>query len=49
MPKILVALLVIATSLPATRPASAQRFQPKSIQFKGDAEFSDAELMTAAG
>jgi outer membrane protein insertion porin family len=49
MAKIFVALLLIATSLPAARTASAQRFQPKSIQFKGATEFSDTELMTAAG
>src|SRR5258708_30999960 len=49
MAKVLVALLVISFCLPAARIASAQKFQPKSIQFKGDAEFSDTELMTAAG
>jgi outer membrane protein assembly factor BamA len=30
-------------------PAAAQKFQPKSIQFKGDPEYSNQELMTAAG
>ena len=30
-------------------PAAAQKFLPKSIQFKGDPEYSDQELMAAAG
>ncbi len=30
-------------------PAIAQKFLPKSIQFKGDPEYSDQELMAAAG
>lgn len=29
--------------------AAAQKFQPKTIQFKGDPEYSDQELMAAAG
>jgi len=29
--------------------AAAQKFNPKSIQFKGDPEYSDAELLAAAG
>ena len=33
----------------ATLPAAAQKFQPKSIQFKGDPEYTDQELMAAAG
>ncbi|WP_263359458.1 POTRA domain-containing protein [Acidicapsa ligni] len=28
---------------------AAQQFQPKSIQFKGDPEYSDAELLAASG
>ena len=30
-------------------PASAQKFTPKSIQFKGAPEYSDQELLSAAG
>ncbi len=30
-------------------PAAAQKFQPKTIQFKGDPEYSDQELLAAAG
>ncbi len=30
-------------------PAAAQKFLPKSIQFKGDPEYSDQELIAAAG
>jgi outer membrane protein assembly factor BamA len=33
----------------ASRPATAQKFIPKSIQFQGDPEYSDAELMAASG
>jgi outer membrane protein insertion porin family len=33
----------------ASLPAAAQKFQPKTIQFKGDPEYTDQELMTAAG
>ncbi len=33
----------------ASVPALAQKFQPKSIVFKGDAEYSDDELLAAAG
>jgi len=30
-------------------PAAAQKFQPKTIQFKGDPEYNDQELLVAAG
>jgi outer membrane protein assembly factor BamA len=30
-------------------PAAAQKFNPKTIQFKGDPEYSDQELLAAAG
>ena len=30
-------------------PASAQKFQPKTIQFRGDPEYTDQELLAAAG
>jgi len=42
---LLTALLFLSSSL----PASAQKFLPKTIQFKGDPEYSDQELLTAAG
>jgi outer membrane protein insertion porin family len=35
--------------LVSTLPLAAQKFQPQSIQFKGDPEYSDQELMQAAG
>jgi outer membrane protein assembly factor BamA len=38
-------VLVLASS----QPAAAQKFQPKTIQFKGAPEYSDEELMAAAG
>ena len=33
----------------AVRPAAAQKFQPKSIQFQGDPEYTSQELLDAAG
>jgi outer membrane protein assembly factor BamA len=33
----------------ACLPGEAQQFLPKSIQFKGDPEYSDQELLTASG
>ena len=42
-------VLLIAGTLLLSCVASAQSFQPKTIQFKGDSEHSDAELATAAG
>jgi outer membrane protein insertion porin family len=33
----------------ASLPAAAQEFQPKTIQFKGAPEYSDQELLAAAG
>ena len=39
------ALLLLAFSL----PLAGQQFLPKTIQFKGAPEYSDAELMSAAG
>ncbi len=38
--------LVILSAAP---PAAAQKFLPKTIQFKGDPEYSDQELLDAAG
>ncbi len=49
MSRIPVTLLLLALSLSSIGIGYAQKFQPKSIQFKGDSEFSDLELMTAAG
>ena len=42
---LLTAVVLLASSLPAT----AQKFLPKTIQFKGAPEYSDQELMAAAG
>lgn len=42
---LLTAIVLLASSL----PAAAQKFLPKTIQFKGDPEYSDQELMAAAG
>jgi outer membrane protein insertion porin family len=33
----------------AVRPGAAQKFLPKSIKFQGDTDYSDAELLAAAG
>jgi outer membrane protein assembly factor BamA len=44
---LLIPLLLLL--LCAARPSAAQKFQPKSIQFKGDPEYSDQELLDAAG
>lgn len=43
-------LLLIAVVLFASgQPVNAQKFQPKTIQFKGAPEYSDQELLAAAG
>ena len=42
---LLTALIVFASG----QPAAAQKFQPKSIQFKGAPEYTDQELTAAAG
>jgi outer membrane protein insertion porin family len=42
-------LLAAGVLLCASKPAAAQKFLPKTIQFKGDPEYSDQELLTAAG
>jgi outer membrane protein assembly factor BamA len=42
---LLTAIVLLASCL----PAPAQKFLPKTIQFKGAPEFSDEELMAAAG
>src|SRR5579863_8953868 len=45
----LVIFIAAAALLAAAIPAEAQKFQPKAIVFKGDAEYSDEELLAAAG
>ena len=42
---LLTALILFAS----TQPAAAQKFLPKTIQFKGAPEYSDQELLAAAG
>ena len=41
--------LLACIFLPLALPVAAQKFQPKTIQFKGDPEYSVKELMDAAG
>jgi outer membrane protein assembly factor BamA len=43
---LLIAALAVAV---AARPATAQKFQPKSILFQGDPEYSTDELLSASG
>ncbi len=43
---LLLTALIVFTS---GQPAAAQKFQPKSIQFKGAPEYTDQELTAAAG
>src|SRR5208282_1076175 len=45
----LLLLLTTTVLFAASLPADAQKFLPKSIQFKGDPEYSDQELLAAAG
>ena len=40
---------VVFAALFLVRPVPAQKFQPKTIQFKGDPEYTDQELLDAAG
>jgi outer membrane protein assembly factor BamA len=42
-------LPVAALLLAASLPIRAQKFQPKTIQFNGDSEYTNAELLAAAG
>ena len=42
-------LLIAAVLLPLALPAAGQKFMPKTIQFKGDPEYSEQELLDAAG
>ena len=49
LPCPLLVFLAAAALLSASLPAAAQQFQPKTIQFKGDPEYSGQELLAAAG
>ena len=49
MKRTLFLLLTVLVLLYASLPAAAQKFQPKTIQFKGAPEYSDQELLAAAG
>jgi len=49
MKRALIPVLTVLFLLLARLPLAAQKFQPQSIQFKGDPEYSDQELMQAAG
>jgi outer membrane protein insertion porin family len=42
-------LITLVALLSACQPGAAQKFQPKTIQFKGAPEYSDQELLDAAG
>ena len=42
-------LLIVVVLLLSALPTAAQKFQPKTIQFKGAPEYSDQELLVAAG
>jgi outer membrane protein insertion porin family len=49
MPRPALALLCGIAFIALAQTAAAQKFLPKTIQFKGDPEYSDEELMAAAG
>jgi outer membrane protein assembly factor BamA len=49
MQRPLLLVLTATVLLAASLPVAAQKFLPKSIQFKGDPEYSDQELLDAAG
>jgi outer membrane protein insertion porin family len=49
MRHLIVLLAVALAALTVVRPIPAQKFLPKSVQFKGDPEYTDQELMDAAG
>ena len=49
MPRPALLFLAAGLVLSGALPLSAQKFLPKSIQFKGDAEYTDQELLAAAG
>jgi outer membrane protein insertion porin family len=49
MPRHLFLLLTAIALLCAPSPATAQKFLPKTIQFKGASDYSDQELLAASG
>jgi len=49
MPRPVFLFLIVGVLLSGSLPLTAQKFLPKSIQFKGDPEYSDQELLDAAG
>ncbi|MDR3773287.1 MAG: POTRA domain-containing protein [Terracidiphilus sp.] len=49
MRRLVLLFLSALVILSAAPPAAAQKFLPKTIQFKGDPEYSDQELLDAAG
>jgi outer membrane protein insertion porin family len=49
MPRISFVLAASLAALSLAVPISAQRLLPRSIQFKGDPEYTDQELLAAAG
>ncbi|MGD0913138.1 MAG: POTRA domain-containing protein [Terracidiphilus sp.] len=49
MPRSAIAVLCGIVAFALVETAAAQQFKPKTIQFKGDPEYSDVELLAAAG
>ena len=49
MPRHLFLLFIAIALLCAPDPATAQKFLPKTIQFKGASDYSDQELLAASG
>ena len=49
MPRPVFLFLIAAILVPGSLPLTAQKFLPKTIQFKGDPEYTDQELLDAAG
>lgn len=44
-----IAVLCGILAIALVQTAASQQFKPKTIQFKGDPEYTDAELLAAAG
>lgn len=49
MPRVPVVLAAFLAAFSLALPLSAQRFQPNSVQFKGDPDYTDQELLDALG
>jgi outer membrane protein assembly factor BamA len=49
MPRPVFALLAALVAVASVAPVPAQKFQPKSILFQGDPEYTSQELLAAAG